>query len=99
MVSLITAGACLHETDWLHALVPTEEALLNLILRERRIPGPGTRGGTVSGDPVPGPALLSHQEVLGLVSAALNTVRYACWWLPCLIRAGLKPSLLLQPKM
>ena len=93
---LVAAGARLSEEPWVHALALGNTELLKLILHHRRMPGPGAPEGGRSGAPG---AALSPQELRGLVCVALSAVRSAPCWLPLLLRAGLEPSLLLQPNM
>ena len=93
---LVAAGARLSEEHWVHALALGNTELLKLILHHRRMPGPGAPRLPSSG--APGVAL-SPQELRGLVCVALSAVRGAPCWLPLVLRAGLEPSLLLQPNM
>ncbi|CAL8304538.1 unnamed protein product [Lota lota] len=99
---LVAAGARLNEDHWMHALALGNTELLELILQHRRMPDPGfperRRGAPVASDRAPG-AVLSLQELRGLVCVALSVVCSAPCWLPLLLRAGLEPSLLIQPNM
>uniref|UniRef100_A0A674MPB9 Ankyrin repeat and SOCS box containing 3 n=1 Tax=Takifugu rubripes TaxID=31033 RepID=A0A674MPB9_TAKRU len=81
---LVAAGAHLKEEDWLYALATDQTDLLQLILEYRWISPPETltRGSSVL------------QELL---CVALEHVQFAPCWLPVLLKAGLQPSLLLQP--
>ncbi|CAL8379471.1 unnamed protein product [Gadus morhua 'NCC'] len=92
---LVAAGARLDEDPWMHALALGNTELLRLILSHRGLPGPGAPEGRTG---APG-AVLSLQELRGLVCVALSAVRSSPCWLPLLLRAGLDPSLLLQPNM
>ena len=92
---LVEAGAGLSEDCWMHALALGNTELLKLILVHRRMPGPGA---PEEGRGAPG-AVLSLQELRGLVCVALSAVRSAPCWLPLLLRAGLEPSLLLHTNM
>ncbi|CAL8305707.1 unnamed protein product [Boreogadus saida] len=96
---LVAAGARLDEDPWMHALALGNTELLRLILSHRGLPGAGAPPEGRSGAPGAPGAVLSLQELRGLVCVALSAVRSAPCWLPLLLRAGLDPSLLLQPNM
>ncbi|XP_029934528.1 ankyrin repeat and SOCS box protein 3 isoform X2 [Myripristis murdjan] len=97
---LIAAGASLSEMEWIHVLATERTDLLQLILKHRWIPRPESLSSTPSrGDWTEGRTALKLQELRELVCVALGQVRFAACWLPLLLKAGLEPSLLLQPKM
>ncbi|XP_034413920.1 ankyrin repeat and SOCS box protein 3 [Cyclopterus lumpus] len=96
---LVAAGARLSEEDWMYALATDKTDLLQLILEHRLIPRPETltRDGSVPKHH--GETFLKLQELRELLCVALNQVHFAARWLPVLLKAGLDPSLLLQPHM
>lgn len=96
---LIAAGATLSEDVWLHALATDATELLQLILEHRWIASPETLTQDCSVSHHCGKTLLKLQELRELLCVALNIVRFAACWLPLLLKAGLEPSLLLQPRM
>lgn len=96
---LVAAGAHLKEEDWLCALATDQTDLLQLILEYRWISPPETlsRGSSVLQHK--GKIVLELQELRELLCVALEHVHFAPCWLPVLLKAGLQPSLLLQPHM
>ncbi|XP_023274698.1 ankyrin repeat and SOCS box protein 3-like [Seriola lalandi dorsalis] len=96
---LVAAGASLTEEDWMYALATDKTDFLQLILEHRLIPRPETliRDCTVSQHH--GKTVLKLQELRELLCVAQNQVHFAACWLPLLLKAGLDPSLLLQPHM
>lgn len=95
----MAAGAHLKEEDWLDALATDQTDLLQLILEYRWISPPETltRGSSVLQHE--GKIVLELQELRELLCVALEHVLFAPCWLPVLLKAGLQPSLLLQPHM
>uniref|UniRef100_UPI003AAF7AF5 ankyrin repeat and SOCS box protein 3 isoform X1 n=1 Tax=Centroberyx gerrardi TaxID=166262 RepID=UPI003AAF7AF5 len=96
---LVAAGASLSEEDWTYALATDKTDLLQLVLQHRWIPRPENSSRTLS---VPSPlrsTALKLQELRELVCVALSQVHFAACWLPLLLKAGLEPSLLLQPNV
>ncbi|XP_071317753.1 ankyrin repeat and SOCS box protein 3 [Trachinotus anak] len=96
---LVAAGAALTEEDWIYALATDKTDLLQLILEHRWIPRPETLSGDRPVSQHHGKTVLKLQELRDLLCVALNQVRFAACWLPLLLKAGLEPSLLLQPHM
>ncbi|XP_074519953.1 ankyrin repeat and SOCS box protein 3 isoform X2 [Halichoeres trimaculatus] len=96
---LIAAGARLCEKVWICAMATDRSELLQLILDHRRIPQPETLTSDCPEHQCRGRTLLRLEELRGLLCVALNQTRFAACWLPLLLRAGLEPSLLLQPDM
>ncbi|XP_039644563.1 ankyrin repeat and SOCS box protein 3 isoform X1 [Perca fluviatilis] len=96
---LVAAGASLSEEDWIYALATDETDLLQLILKHRWIPRPEALTRDCSVPHHHGKAVLKLQEVRELLCVALSQVHFAARWLPLLLKAGLEPSLLLQPHM
>ncbi|XP_076616232.1 ankyrin repeat and SOCS box protein 3 [Chaetodon auriga] len=96
---LVAAGASLSEEDWVHALATDKTDLLQLILEHRWISQPETLTRNCSAPHHQGKTTLKPQELRELIYVALNQVRFAACWLPLLLKAGLEPSLLLQPEM
>lgn len=96
---LVVAGATLSEEDWIYALATDKTDLLQLILEHRWIPRPATLTRSCSVSHHQGKTFLKVQELRELLCVALNQVRFASCWLPLLLKAGLDPSLLLQPHM
>ncbi|XP_053270395.1 ankyrin repeat and SOCS box protein 3 [Pleuronectes platessa] len=96
---LVAAGVCLAEETWVHALATDKTDLLELILEHRLIPRPDTLTRHCSVEYHPGKTVLTLQELRELICVALSQVRFAACWLPLLLKAGLDPSLLLQPHM
>ncbi|XP_062270925.1 ankyrin repeat and SOCS box protein 3 isoform X1 [Scomber scombrus] len=92
---LIAAGASLSKDDWIYALSTNKTELLQLILEHRRVPGQ-KNSSTLSHEEK---TALKPQELRELLSVALNQVHFSACWLPLLLKAGLDPSLLLQPNM
>ena len=97
--SLVAAGAYLSEEDWTYALATDKTDLLQLILEHRWISPPETLTREVSVPHRHGKTILKLQELKELVCVALYQVHFAASWLPLLLKAGLDPSLLLQPHM
>ncbi|XP_039990270.1 ankyrin repeat and SOCS box protein 3 isoform X2 [Xiphias gladius] len=96
---LVAAGANLTEEDWIYALATDNTDLLQLILEHRWIPRPEALIRDCSVPHHNGKTVLKLQEMRELVSVAQNQVHFAACWLPLLLKAGLEPSLLLQPHM
>lgn len=96
---LVAAGASLSEEDWIYALATDQIDLLQLILEHRWISGPETLTRDCSVPHHHGKTILKLQELRELLCVALYQVRFAASWLPLLLKAGLEPSLLLQPHM
>ncbi|XP_044194264.1 ankyrin repeat and SOCS box protein 3 isoform X1 [Thunnus albacares] len=96
---LIAAGASLMEEDWIHALATDKTDLLQLILEHRWVPRQERLIGDSSLPSHEGKTALKLQELRELLSVALNQAHFAACWLPLLLKAGLEPSLLLQPVM
>ncbi|XP_054455211.1 ankyrin repeat and SOCS box protein 3-like isoform X1 [Anoplopoma fimbria] len=96
---LVAAGASLSEEDWMYALATDKTDLLQLILEHRWIPRQETLTGDGSEPNHDGKTVLKLQELRELLCVALNQVNFAACWLPLLLKAGLEPSLLLQPIM
>lgn len=96
---LVAAGASLSQEDWIHALATDKTDLLQLILEHRWISRPETLTRNLSVPHHHGKTILKPQELRELICVALNQVRFAACWLPLLLKAGLEPSLLLQPEM
>ncbi|XP_069373966.1 ankyrin repeat and SOCS box protein 3 isoform X2 [Paralichthys olivaceus] len=96
---LVAAGVRLVEETWIHALATDKTDLLELILEHRLIPRPDTLTQCCSVSHHPGKTVLTLQELKELLCVALSQVRFAACWLPLLLKAGLEPSLLLQPHM
>ncbi|XP_026171563.1 ankyrin repeat and SOCS box protein 3 isoform X2 [Mastacembelus armatus] len=96
---LIAAGASLSETDWICVFLSGEKDLLQLILEHRWIAPPETLAMNSSVPNRHGKTVLKLQELRGLLCVILNQVHFAAYWLPLLMKAGLEPSLLLQPHM
>lgn len=96
---LVAAGASLSEEDWIYAMATDESDLLQLILEHRWIPRPETLTSYCPEQQYQGRTLLKLQELRGLLCVALNQVHFAACWLSLLLKAGLEPSLLLQPYM
>ncbi|KAL3051917.1 hypothetical protein OYC64_002024 [Pagothenia borchgrevinki] len=96
---LIAAGARWSEEDWIYALATDKTDLLQLILKHRWIPRQDTATRKCSAPHHPGKTVLKLPEVRDLLCVALNQVHFAACWLPLLLKAGLEPSLLLQPHM
>ncbi|XP_041830025.1 ankyrin repeat and SOCS box protein 3 [Melanotaenia boesemani] len=94
---LLAAGAALSEKDWVYALATDRTDLLELILEYRWIPRLET--GTMDCSNHRGRVVLKLQELRGMLCVAQSQVRFAHCWLPVLLRAGLEPSLLLQPHL
>ena len=99
MSLLVAAGGRLAEEIWIHALTKYKTDLLELILEHRWIPRPDTLTRHCSVSHHPGKTVLTLQELRELICVALNQVGFAACWLPLLLKAGLEPSLLLQPHM
>ncbi|XP_032357737.1 ankyrin repeat and SOCS box protein 3 isoform X6 [Etheostoma spectabile] len=99
VVLLVAAGASLSEEDWVYALATDETDLLQLILKHRWIPRPETLTRGCSVPHQDGQTVLKLLEVRELLCVALNQVHFAACWLPLLLKAGLEPTLLLQPHM
>lgn len=96
---LVAAGATLSEEDWIYALANVKTDLLQLILEHRWIPRQETLTRDCSVPNHHGKSVLKLQELRELLCVALNQVHFAVCWLPLLLKAGLEPSLLLQPRM
>lgn len=96
---LVTAGASLSEDDWTYALATEKPDLLQLILQHRWIPQPENPSRALSVADQSRRTVLKLQELRELVCVALSQVHFAACWLPLLLKAGLEPSLLLQPNM
>ncbi|XP_029313086.1 ankyrin repeat and SOCS box protein 3 [Cottoperca gobio] len=96
---LVAAGARLSEEDWIHALATDKSDLLQLILEHKWIPRRETLTRDCSASHHHGKTVLKLQEVRELLCVALNQVHFTACWLPLLLKAGLEPSLLLQPHM
>ncbi|XP_063749574.1 ankyrin repeat and SOCS box protein 3 [Eleginops maclovinus] len=96
---LIAAGVSWSEEDWIYALATDKTDLLQLILKHRWIPRQDTSPRSCSVPLHPGKTVLKLPEVRDLLCVALNQVHFAACWLPLLLKAGLEPSLLLQPNM
>ncbi|GAA6226536.1 ankyrin repeat and SOCS box protein 3-like isoform X1 [Lates japonicus] len=96
---LVAAGARLTEEDWIYALATNKTDLLQLILEHRWIPRPETLIRDCSVKHHHGKTVLQLQELRELLCVALNQIHFAACWLPLLLKAGLEPSLLLQPHM
>ncbi|XP_070708088.1 ankyrin repeat and SOCS box protein 3 [Pempheris klunzingeri] len=96
---LIAAGPSLSEEDWIYALATDKIDLLQLIFEHRCIPRPETLTRGCSVPHHHGKTVLKLQELRELLCVALNQVHFAACWLPLLLKAGLEPSLLLQPHM
>ncbi|XP_075937717.1 ankyrin repeat and SOCS box protein 3 isoform X1 [Anarhichas minor] len=96
---LVAAGATLSEEDWIYALATDKTDLLQLILEHRWIPLQETLTRDCSVPNHRGKSVLKLQELRELLCVALNQVHFAACWLPLLLKAGLEPSLLLQPHM
>ncbi|XP_037610100.1 ankyrin repeat and SOCS box protein 3 isoform X3 [Sebastes umbrosus] len=96
---LVAAGASLSEEDWIYALATDKTDLLQLILEHRWIPRPETLTRDCSVPHRRGKTVLKLQELRELLCVALNQEHFAACWLPLLLKAGLEPSLLLQPHM
>ncbi|KAM3859908.1 ankyrin repeat and SOCS box protein 3 [Diretmus argenteus] len=96
---LVTAGASLTEDDWTYALATEKTDLLQLILQHRWIPQPENPSRTLSIPEQSRRTVLKLQELRELVCVALSQVHFSACWLPLLLKAGLKTSLLLQPNM
>ncbi|XP_038592038.1 ankyrin repeat and SOCS box protein 3 isoform X2 [Micropterus salmoides] len=96
---LVAAGASFSEEDWIYALATDKTDLLQLILEHRWIPRPETLTRDCSVPRHHGKTVLKLQELRELLCVALNQVNFAACWLPLLLKAGLEPSLLLQPHM
>lgn len=87
------------EEDWIHALATDKTDLLQLILEHRWVPRQERLIGDSSLPSHEGKTALKLQELRELLSVALNQAHFAACWLPLLLKAGLEPSLLLQPVM
>lgn len=96
---LIAAGARVSEEDWIFALATDQTDLLQLILEHRWICRPEALTNNCSAPQHQGKTLLKLQELRELLCVALDQVHFAACWLPLLLKAGLEPSLLLQPHM
>ncbi|XP_037318788.2 ankyrin repeat and SOCS box protein 3 [Pungitius pungitius] len=96
---LVSAGARLSEEDWIHAVATDKTDLLRLILEHRWIPPQDTLTRDCSLQSHGGNCFLTLRELRALLCVALNQVAFAACWLPLLLKAGLEPSLLLQPQM
>lgn len=96
---LVASGATLSEEDWIYALATDKTELLKLILEHRWIPRPETLTDRDCSAPHHHGRTLTLQELRELLCVALNQVHFAACWLPLLLKAGLEPSLLLQPHM
>ncbi|XP_068585382.1 ankyrin repeat and SOCS box protein 3 isoform X2 [Cebidichthys violaceus] len=96
---LVAAGATLSEEDWMYGLATDKPDLLQLILEHRRIPRQEALTRDCSVPKHRGKSVLKLQELRELLCVALNQVHFAACWLPLLLKAGLEPSLLLQPHM
>lgn len=96
---LIAAGARLNEEDWIYALATDEADLLQLIFEHRWIPRPEAATSDESVLQHDGKTELKLGELNEMLCVALNQVHFAGCWLPLLLKAGLEPSLLLQPHM
>lgn len=96
---LVAAGAILREEDWMYALATDKTDLLQLILEHRCIPQLETLIRDCSIPHHHGKIVLKQQELRELLCVALNQVHFSACWLPLLLKAGLEPSLLLQPHM
>lgn len=87
------------EEEWIYALATDQTDVLQLILEHRWISGPENLTRNCSVPHHPGKKILKLQELRDLLCAALDQVHFAASWLPLLLKAGLEPSLLLQPHM
>ncbi|XP_065327691.1 ankyrin repeat and SOCS box protein 3-like [Pelmatolapia mariae] len=96
---LIAAGARLNEEDWIYALATDEADLLQLIFEHRWIPRPEAVTSDECVLQHDGKTELKLRELNEMLCVALNQVHFAGCWLPLLLKAGLEPSLLLQPHM
>ncbi|KAG7215489.1 hypothetical protein INR49_003265 [Caranx melampygus] len=96
---LVAAGATLTEGDWMYALATDKTDFLQLVLEHRWIPRPETLIRSCPESKHHWKTVLKLQELRELLCVALNHVRFAACWLPLLLKAGLEPSLLLQPHM
>lgn len=96
---LIAAGARLNEEDWIYALATDEADLLQLIFEHRWIPRPEAVTSDESVLQHDGKTELKLRELNEMLCVALSQVHFAGCWLPLLLKAGLEPSLLLQPHM
>lgn len=95
----MAAGAALTEENWMYALATDKTDFLQLVLEHRWIPRPETLIRSCPVSKHHGKTVLKLQELRELLCVALNQVRFAACWLPLLMKAGLEPSLLLQPHM
>ncbi|XP_068162219.1 ankyrin repeat and SOCS box protein 3 isoform X2 [Antennarius striatus] len=96
---LVAAGASLSEEEWVYALATDQTDLLQLILKHRWIPRLEILTRECYVPHYCGKTMLKLQEVRDLLCVALNQVRFAACWLSLILKAGLEPSLLLQPNM
>lgn len=99
MKILIAAGATLTHDIWGFALLSRRIDLLKLILEHRWICRPWVVPNNCSAPYHRGRTLLRAQEVRDLLRATEDHVQFAALWIPMLLKAGLDPSLLLQPRM
>ncbi|XP_068610831.1 ankyrin repeat and SOCS box protein 3 [Brachionichthys hirsutus] len=97
--SLVAAGASLSEEDWVYAFATDQTEFLQLILEHRWIPQLETLTRKCYVPHYCGKTMLKVQDVRNLLCVALNQVQFAACWLPLILKAGLEPSLLLQPNM
>nr|XP_046232507.1 ankyrin repeat and SOCS box protein 3 isoform X2 [Scatophagus argus] len=96
---LVAAGASLSEEDWIYALATDQTDLLQLILKHRWISQPETLTTDSSIPHHQLKTILKLQELRELLCVAQNQVHFAACWLPLLLKAGLEPTSLLQPRM
>lgn len=95
----MAAGAQINKDDWIHALATDQTDLLQLVLEHRWISGPDTSSSHGCSPSSHGRTRLKLQEMQDLIHVALSQLDFAPSWLPLLLRAGLEPSLLLNPQM
>ncbi|XP_054623108.1 ankyrin repeat and SOCS box protein 3-like isoform X2 [Dunckerocampus dactyliophorus] len=96
---LLEAGVRLSEKEWTHVFTLHFEESLKEVLTCRWILPPQILSDEFGVMRRKGVTVLRLQELRDMLCVALNNIHSAAYWLPQLLKAGLEPTLLLQPCM